>query len=348
MWMPAPQIEMRPDAYSASFVIDATGEKLSFIGAVRTPNRGAKNITRIHWRWGTITKAGGSGLTVSLQDVDLANGPAFRPDTTQDQTVAVANADAGFASNTWYRSAALSAVRAVTHGELLTVVFEYDGAGRLGADSVVLAGFTRAGESWLQDGSSVFLTGSWATAGIPNILLEFDDGSFGTLDGSYPSAALGSLTFKQDTAVADEHGLEFTPAFSCKVDGFYAYITPGSADFDVVLYDGTTAMTNGTVSVDANSVGASTRGMLRRTFPGEVTLVGGHTYRLAIKPTQTAQNVVLFYNDLNHADHRQAILGGSTQALASRIDLGAWAAGVTTRIPFMGLRISALNGGSVT
>ncbi len=347
LWLPEmPDISL--GAHSTNALINATGMKIAFIGEVRTPNRGPKNIARVHWRWGNITKAGGSVLVFSLQDVDAANGPVFRPDGTQDQTYTIPTADP--VSGAWYRSGALSAVRAVNHGDLLAAVWEFDGAGRLGSDSYVVSSYQRFGEAQDQSGSAVFGGASWVASGPGDILLEFDDGTFGSFTGTIPSSALGSLGFKQNTGGADEYALELNYPFPWKTDGFYVYVSAdaNNADFDVVLYDGTSAMTNGTRSIDANQFAQLGRSWLKRAWGGEITCLANTTYRLAIKPTQTSNNVNMFYYDLNHQDHRQAIPGGANLAMTSRVDLGSWAAPTTTRIPLMGLRISALNGGAVS
>ena len=101
--------------------IDLTGEKYGWTGTVWWKDRSvtSRDIRRARFLFGTVTKASGSALTFSLQNFDLANGPPGRPDGTQDQTVAIANADAGFASNTYYTTGNLSADRTVAFGEQL-------------------------------------------------------------------------------------------------------------------------------------------------------------------------------------------------------------------------------------
>jgi hypothetical protein len=141
LFFPSPVQNMgTAPGFANSLLIDATGEKIAFIGRFWNKDRATKNITKVGFCFGAVTKAGGSGLTVSLQNVNLGAGPPFRPDEIQDQTVAIANGDAAFATNTWYQTAALSTNRTVAFGELLAVVIEYNGAGRLGSDSVVVRG----------------------------------------------------------------------------------------------------------------------------------------------------------------------------------------------------------------
>lgn len=340
--MNAPPVGVRPDAFSANMLIDATGEKAAAIGSVWTPNRGSKNITRIQFPFGAVTKAGGSALTLSLQDVDTAN--AFRPDGGADQTVAIANADAAFLSNTWYRSGALSATRTVAFGDLVAVVLEYDGGGRLGADSVVWSQLLRSGEVLSRGAGNALFTSSWAIGQHPVIVLEFDDGTFGTLDGASIAKTLSTLAYKSDSS-PDEHALVINPVAPMKVDGFWvsALCASTAADFDIVLYDGTTPLV--TKSFDAHTLFSIARAFLIESF-AEQTLAVGSTYYLALKPSQATATATLHYFDINHADHRQAMPGGTQFSYANRVDGGAWANQSTTRIPYMGLRISAVSDGA--
>lgn len=351
LWMPEPLTINT--AVTNNLLIDATGEKAAFCGHVWNKDRGSKNITKVGFRFGgTVTKAGGSALTVSLQDVSLTVGPVMVPDETQDQTVAIANGDASFAANTWYQTAALSANRTVAFDELLAVVIEYDGGGRLGADAVTISSLSYLGGSTpYGDMASVLKTGgTWAdNLSRPNVILEFDDGTFGTLIGAFPYSAYSNVSFKQDTAVSDEYALEFQVPWPCKVDGFWVQMLPtaNTANFDVVLYDGTVAMANGTVSIDANAtIGTASLRAFSRNFLGEVTLVANTTYRLAVKPTQTAANVTLAFVDVANANHWQAHAGGTSWRQTTRVDLGAWAAATTTRRPMMGIHVSALDDGA--
>lgn len=332
--------------FNASLLIDATGEKAAMIGRVWNKDRTSKAITKVGFRFGVIVKAGGSGLTVSLQNVDLANGPPFQPDGTQDQTVAIANGDAGFASNVWMQTAALSANRTVSFGELLAVVIEYDGNGRLGADSVQISTHNAVGNTHngLVSGGVLNTAGAWALqALISNVILEFSDGTFGTLDYSVPASALATPAFNTGTN-PDERALEFSLSFPCKVDGFWLFAQVASgADLDVVLYDGTTPMD--TVSFDSNAFGQVTVGrVVWGTFASEQTLAPNHVYRLAVKPT-TANSVTLYEFDVSSANHFQAHPGGTSFVHNTRNDAGAWGTATTTKRPFMGLRVSALEYG---
>jgi hypothetical protein len=352
LWIPhRPPIDYAPSFNEST--IDATGEKVAFTGRVKFPARtGNKDIQRVHIRFGTVTKAGGSGLTISLQNPLNTTQPGTG-DETQDQTVAVANGDATFASNTWHRSGTLSADRTVAYNEELSVVVEFDGSGRLGADSVQITGLlstaSTAGHKPNYPSWAHKTGGSWATASrLPCVLLEFDDGTYGTLDSAFPVSAVNSHAFKQDTGTADEYALRFQLPFPFKVDGGWALVEAvASADFDTIMYDGTTPMTNGSLSVEAGNLASAgtTSAFLPFTFPGEVQCAANTTYRLAFKPTQTAANITLRSFDLPDNGYFAAHAFGVEGYLSTRLNEGAWS-DTTTRRLFAGIRISSLDDGA--
>lgn len=332
---------------NTTLVIDATGEKVAFSGRVWFPSRtGTKDIRRVGFLFGAVTKAGGSGLTVSLQDVSTAAGPPMQPDGTQDQTVAVANGDANFASNTWCRTGVLSADRTVAFGALLSVVIEYDGSGRQGADSVVVAGLTSAQSGPFHQSVSTLYTASWVSQSvIPNVILEFSDGTFGTLMDAFPLSAINSISFNSGSG-ADEVALEMTFPGPVGVDAAGGIVSPNaSADLDFVFYEGTSAIANGTVSASLRHMhSASAARPCVGQLPAAIALAAGTTYRLAVKPT-TANNVALYYFDVSDANHLTCHIGGTSWAYTSRFDAGAWDAPTTTRRPFLWPWVCALSDG---
>lgn len=346
LWLPAiPRIAIGAPSFT-SMLIDATGEKAAFCGRVFRKDRAAsKDITKVGFRFGTVTKAGGSGLTVSLQDVSLTAGGPIQPDETQDQTVAIANGDAGFTSNAWYQTGALSANRTVSHGDLLAVVVEYDGGGRLGADAVNLTGLNVVSNADVAYPASVLKTAGWAIASLlPNVILEFTDGVLGTLCDAWPCSATAGVTAYNSGSTPDENALEFQLPFTAKAEGAWLLLNQAnsSSDWDLVLYEGTTA--KATTSIDGNTGSTATR-FVYIPFATEVTILANTPYRLSLKPT-TANNVQLFYFDVSAANHLQAHAGGPTWALTTRTDAGSWAAITTTRRPMMGLKFSQFDDGA--
>jgi hypothetical protein len=329
-----------------STVIDATGEKIAFLGQVWNKDRATKNLTKVGFRFGTVTKASGSALTVSLQNVATAGGLPYQPDEVQDQTVAIANGDSGFTSNVWYQTGAFSASRSVAFGELLAVVVEFDGSGRLGSDAVNFHAFGLAATTVVNEVTGTVLkTASWATVAVStNIVLEFDDGTFGCLAGNSQIASAQSAAAYNSGSGFDELALEFQVPFACKIDGCWIRmrVAGSTSDFDVVLYDsggGTLA----SVAVDAMQLAISGTNDRIATFTfAETELAINTTYRLSIKPT-SGNNVTLYYREVANANHKQAMPGGTAWNYTTRVDGGSWAAATTTRVPEMGIRISALS-----
>jgi hypothetical protein len=327
----------------ASITIDATGEKAAFSGPVFFPSRtGSKNARRVHIRFGTIAKGGGSGLTISLQNVNLTAGPPLQPDETQDQTVAVANGDAGFASNTWYRSNALSADRSVAYGEMLSIVVEFDGSGRLGSDSVTLSGLQADYTGPWQTCSTALKTASWAASSIiPNVLLEFDDGTFGTLLGAAPISDLGTILVNLDTAGSDEYANEIVAPYPMQVDGLWGFETTAQ-DCELLLYLGTAVQR--TITIDGNAMTSTASRPHRRNF-APYDIPANTTVRVAFRPT-VASNITLYRIDVNDANHWSVWPGGTTCALTSRLNSGAWAAVTATRRLLAGVQQSGFDNGA--
>jgi hypothetical protein len=346
LWLPRPgwDIHSGTAPSQVASVIDATGEKCAWSGRVWNKDRATKDITKVGFLCGTITSAGGSGLTLSLQNVDTATGNPMRPDETQDQTVSfLASA---LTTGTWFQTAALSADRTVTYGELLSVVLEYDGSGRLGSDAVNVLNITVGSSPQASfDAVGALKTGgSWAAVAVkPNIILEFDDGTFGTLDGAFPCANITNVNVTTGST-PDEWALKFQVPFPCKVDGCWVQTNTGAAgrDFSMLLSDGGGALQ--TVSVDAETGYAYSYGTWVIPIP-ETTLSANTDYYLSWRP-DTASNTAIGYFDMNAANHFQAHEGGPNFRHTNRTNGGAWAAETTTRRPLMGIRISALDDGT--
>lgn len=333
-----PAFAMAPTINTSIGLIDATGEKYAWMGYPQTKDVG-KSLVGVGFRFGTITKAGGSALIVSHQDVSLTTGPPEQPTEVIVGQVAIANADAAFVTNAWINTAAFDVARTVTAAPFAIVV-EYDVAGRLGADSVVLGAINTINTSYKNlVGAPALKTATWAAAdSIQDIVFIFGDGTFGSFVDAYPTTLINASAFNTGT-VPDERAMEFTVPFSVKVDGawFVAFLA-ASADLDVVLYDGSTAMV--TVSIDANAILSNGARPVRISFP-EQQLDAGHTYRLALKPS-TVNNVTAYDFTANIAGHLQAWPGGEAFYLTTRTDAGAWNA-ILNRRPLMGLYLSAVD-----
>lgn len=339
-WFPTVPNAIGSNVATTGQVIDATGEKVSFCGSLWTPSNGTKSIRKVGILFGSFnTKAGGSALTLSLQNPSTSAGPPMQPDGTQDQTVAIPNAS--IVNSTFLLTGALSADRSTAFGENLCVVVEFDGSGRLGADSIQIAAVQKYTQTVVP--TTALFTASWAdSARLPIALFEFSDGSYGTLDGAMIFSAYNTSIAYNSGSAADEYALKFSPAVSGTINGVQLNMTAASgADFDVVLYQGTTSLAS--VSVDANTWAALVGGFGFIAFP-PTSVSSGTTYYIAVKPT-TANNVTLGGVTVASNAYLGATPQGTGWVRSSRVDAGSWT-DTTTVLPNISFRMTATAGGS--
>ena len=341
-----PQSLTMSPSFTDHGTIDATGEKIAWCGRFWHPDGpGTYEITRIHFRWGSvITKAGGSALTLSLQNVSLIAGAPIQPDGTPAQTVAIANGSIGTAG-TWFRSAALSANRSLAYGDLVSAVLEFDGAGRLGSDVIRTGGPTAT----MNQNAAVAFVASWAATNLvqPNVAFECSDGSFGCFQSAashFLCSALTTVNFSS-SSTPDERALALIPTVTMTIDAISALCTTNSsstADFDIVIYDGTTAVH--TQSIDANALAQTDNRVFTIPLSSAVTLTQGTQYYIALKPT-TVNAARIIYAVVYNGEMMRTHGWPATTGEATRTDGGSWSAVDTTRLPLLCLHVSDIDGG---
>lgn len=324
---------------TTDMLMNDAAEKMAFCGPVWFAERtGTKSITRVGFNFGSVTKSGGSGLTVSLQDVSTTADP-MRPDGAQDQTVAVANGDAGFVSNTWYRTGALSASRSVAFGEMLAVVIEWDGLGRLGSDSVVLRCVNGSEVTHFSVSTLLFDNGfalDWYSREVmPNLVLEFSDGTFGTLFGAFPCSNIGSVNFTAASS-PDEIGLEFSVPVAETVEGasFGFQLTGTAGDSELTLYNGTTVVERQEMPAYAGGDTTSSICWNSTLFDVPRALTPLTAYILAVAALSTG-NIRIAWHEVADAGHWACHVGSSSWAYITRTNGGAWSAPTPLRRMFM-------------
>jgi len=330
-------------AFDAAGLIDATGEKFAITGRVVWSDRGSHNIHTIGWRAGAITSVGGSGITISLQDASLTAGPPGQPDGTQDQTVSVLLS--ALSASAWNLNT-LGADRTVAHGALLSVVWEYDVNGRLGADSLVITNLaTQLVNSFTGHVPALYTTSWNSTAAIAVLVLVAADGTIGTLAGAVPWSAINTHAFNSGSA-ADELANQFQYPAPVTVEGVSALMTTASAaDFSVILYSGTTALA--TVAQDNNAFALRASGNVAwKYFPFATpqALAKDTLYRIAFRP-DTANNITLYSADVNAAGYLDLIAGQNFHYW-DRVNAGAWANETTTRWLLIRLHLSQTDDGA--
>jgi hypothetical protein len=324
-----------------SILMDANGEKVAFCGHVFSKDRSSKNITKVGLLPGTVTLNSASVIRVSIQS--LSQTASF---TEPSGTILGATGNGyvdesatTWTTNTWHQTAALGETVTVTDGQEIAVVVEYQPFTT--GDILNIRGLTQQ-QAWNFPASKLYTTSWGGQAVTPNVILEFDDGTFGTIEGAFPCSAVAAISAYGSTSNPDEYAMEFQVPFPCKVDAFQLDmgINGATSNFEVILYDGTTAMTNGTAAFDGSVMGTNTQRLMCGRFPGQVQLSANTTYRLALKPT-TSNSVNFYYFDVANANHLQAHSFGTTGCLTSRVDAGSWAAATTTRRPMFSIRFSA-------
>jgi hypothetical protein len=342
VWMPPVQYTIAP-ALTAS-ALTASGHKAAWIGQVKMPDRGAagaRSITKVGFLPGAITAAGGSTMRLSLQNLDLSTGTPHRPDGTQDQTVDFLISAP--TASTFYKSAALSAARSVTHGEQIAVVLEYQTY--LGADSFAIQNMTGISAAFLTLNSFLLNTASWVHVNaLPSILFEFTDGSFGSFAGGFPLSALNTHALTTATT-PDEIALEFQVPFPTKIEGCWLVATLGATrNIEINLYNAG-GSTLATVTIDAEQSAGTAARVVQAMFSSEVSLAANTTYRLGFKPTTTAANT--FYSlSVDAAGHFDTWFGGQAWKYTARSDGGSWDAATATQRPVGGLILSSVDNGA--
>lgn len=356
-WAPWDDIELSP-AMGAN-ILNATGAKYAYIGRVWTTDRSSKLITKVGIAISSfLTKTSTSKWTLSLQNVSTSAGDPSRPDGTQDQTVTISSTDATLGANSMYWTQALSASRAVSYGELIAVVVEFSSEGRQGSDEISFGGLNNINSDTTNISGGLVLGSTDGTTWTrvnrcKNLAFEFTDGSVGNLDffstPGLPTTNFNSLNQTTSSGSGgDEVGIRFVLPFTCKVDGGHFIVRPSnsSANFNIVLYQGTTALVTSSFYAIQNTQSVGTTRANEFSFT-EQTLTAGTEYVLAVKPT--TDNDVIVYKIGSSAtsvsSNLAANFASSNFYWASRTDGGAWDFD-TSYQPFMGIRISAVDDGT--
>lgn len=348
---PAPPYGQTGTPAIATHAIAAATTKFAFCGRQWNKDGTSKNIHRIGFYAGAITSAGGTNLKASIQGISHTVSP-MQPDGTiggATNNGFVNTLFSGLTANGWNQLLALGEDVTVAFGGELSVVFEPTGFA--GADSLVINDMASNGRNGLC-GSTLDTAGTWSPANsIPNVILEFSDGTFGTLAGAWPFSNIGTVSYNTGTN-PEVNALEFQLDTPLTVCGAWMIGNPtgATANFEIDLYDGTSIMTNGAIAADAHTLtdSGSTRELLTAFPTGTTALSAAHTYRLALRPT-TANNVTLVFFDVAAAGHFQAHAGG-TNWQYNTLHAGVWGTATATRRPFAGLLVcgtdDATGGGS--
>lgn len=316
------------DQFSALGDLDANGEKLAQI--VLLPKAG--NITKVHFRLGTVTT--GDDIELRLETVSDTTG---NPTGTlfgagaEDTTVTIGSGD----DDTW-AVVTLGTALAVASGDVgkpCAVITQAPSSGYTGDLEIDMSRFNFAttfsnnNSSWTRR----FLTGSWANlffSGSDNtaVRLEYDDGSFGFLTANYSGDEDPSpITFASDST-PDEIGIKVRFPIEFQAKGIWFGNLLSREDSAFKVYNNS--------DVEQLTLQAWSRGWERRNdFKGmtylygdTATITANEWHRITCQPSTTDGSSHIAYYIPQATDAHWATWGldQADYKWTERTDAGAW------------------------
>lgn len=311
--------------------LDAATEKYAMIGRIQIAGRATSKTfstsgAKIYYRTAAVTFAnGGTTVDIGLQGLG-ASGPYAQPDGSFTIQTTLTGGGGGISANAWNTATMSSGGPAsLSHGDLIAVVWDMTGRG--GADTVALtAASDGIGAAYNFPICNAYISSAWQstfTAGagrVPNVVLEFDDGTLATIDASYPMTSSAVETYA-DSTNPDERGLLFQLPFGCKVDALVANIgaTDANSDFTLKLYSDPTGSPSVVASVAhlAERMAGGGAGITELPIGSAVDLDPNTNYALTVLATGST-NVRLNTFTLAATGHRVLLNGGTTLAKVTR------------------------------
>lgn len=330
---PLPPLGAAGSISSNALTMDATGEKVACICQV--PKTGT--ISKVLFR--TRTVATGGDCKVRLETVDLTTGD---PSGTlvavgaELDPFTIADTD----DNKLLSATLGTAWTGATVGDLIAVVVTGPTSGTPDID---LAGW---GDTPGLDFpyTDVFSASAWAKNTFPLIMgLEYSDGSFAEIPGTFAAEDLVSYTF-DDSANPDEIGNRFKFPFDCTVDGVWVWVD-GDADFAAKLYDDADTLLESINSdKDVRQGSAGEINYLR--FNSQVSISRDTWYRVVFRATTTGANITVYGVEVGGVAARMDTLPAGQNVYATqRQNDGAWSNSTTNRY-FIGLLVSQIDDGT--
>lgn len=335
-------------------VLDATGERVSLIGHVTLADRGTggtRTISssggKIYCFSGTVTWADtGTALDVGIQD--LAAG-GTDPDGTFDVKGTFVPGTDTVSSNSVNTFAMETGSKSLSHGQLISVTF--DMTARAGADSFTISLPSSGGGSFPTRPYNRFGVGS-AQASFPNVLIEFDDGTYGWFAPYLfrPNTAT-TFSFASNTGTADEYGSRIKLPWPADLEAISIPVThaTGAADYEVCVYSdilGTPTLLATATTVDATQMGSTSGDPFTTiTFDSPLVLAAGTVYGWTVRPTTTASITLTRYTFGANAQMASLGMGREAYQIARLDNAGAFTTDDVLHIPHI-LHLGRLSDGA--
>lgn len=350
--------------------VDAANEAVHLIGTCTLEGKsGSKTISssggKIHIPIGASTtfSNGGTTLRVGIQDVDAANGPPARGDGTFDVFKDLVGGTDTLTSNAVKSVTMASGTKTINNGDPICVAITMTARG--GADSVKISNPQPAAVQVATINEhlpQVILVTAGPTytgqSAVPNVVIEFDDGTIGWIEGGLVNATISGSTLYNTTSFdsgtsPDEYAMVFRFPGPVTIDAVTFIANPeGSANstFEVIIYSGAglaeTPVALATITVDPNqNTGNNTHRRYFLTLPTALDLTANAWYALAIRPT-TTNNVSIFTFDVAAAAHWKAHALGTDCFLGGRTNQSGAFGQTTTSRMIAGVRVSKISDGS--
>lgn len=338
--------------------IDTLNEQVAFIGRVFINGRpaAAKTISsaggKIHFQTGTVTWAtAGTSLQVGLQHVDTVNGPPGRGDGTFQVSKTLVQGTDTITTGAEIVATMSTGTLSVSHGDLIAVQFLM--TVKNGSDQVVINGLGGPQNGAVWPFADAQISGSWSRQNpLPMVVIEFDDGTIGTLEGCLPPATTTAESYATGTN-PNERGNIFQVPWDCKISGYWVtgQFNAATEDFTIQLYSTPTGVTPASVSGSSLTVAGETLNNIAAIaptlimLPAEVSLSKNTDYCVAIVANSTG-SVVIRNMALGTSAAMALVSGGTTLKKATRNgSSGAFSATAGTFYP-MGVVISSFDDGT--
>ena len=312
------------------YVLDASGEKATTVFQIEESG----NITKLGFRTAAVTT--GDTLKIGLYTVDASGHPTA---TAYKGMVAGTQAVLATEDDTYFNVTLGTQATSVIKGDIVALVIEYNS---YVAGNMVLTGLAATigfpyGDlyttSWAKQNSVLFATIEYTGGVYYPTLCIFPVGSGGAT----------SVSYNLNTAAFDEYGIHINIPVPARAVGIWVVLAVAAgADFEAILYEGTTALKTVTLDGDYATVTAARQFFL--FFPTTQDLIANTNYYIAIRPT-TANNVTFYYFTAPSVAAAAQFHGGAGAYRVKRLNQGAWTTSETTIIGQMGIILDAFSDG---
>jgi len=314
------------------FTLDAAGEKATTIFPI--PADG--NITKLGFRTATVTT--GDTLKVGLYTVDASGDPTA---TAYKGMVAGTQAILATEDNTYFNVTLGTQATSVVKGDIVALVIEYNS---YVAGNMVITGLSSTNTTLVGLPYGDLYTTVWAKQTVLFATVEYTGGVYYPTLGIFPvgSGGVTSVAYNVDTVTFDEYGIHINIPVPARAVGIWVILVlTAGADFEAILYQGTTALKTVTYDGDyaINAVGRP----FFLFFPTTQDLTANTDYYIAIRPT-TANSVTFYAINVPSVAAAAQFHGGAGAYRVKRLDQGAWTL-ETTIIGQMGIILDAFSDG---